>query len=505
MALLSNLVFLSFFFASPSLASFRMRCAVFDGAYRIDPIDTPGTAAKHAHLIHGGLNFDMSTSFEDLRASSCSSCQVPEDKSAYWVPSLHFYHDDGTFEAVPQIGGLAVYYFFRSGFDNKPVTPFPPGFRMIAGNSKLRDFPWPVPDPETSFWNETDFDQRALRQKALGFNCLHYDNPPNEDTLFRHFLPEKEFLENTCYSGIRIEVAFPSCWNGKDVDSPDHKSHVAYPNFVQSGNCPEEYPIRLPTLLYEIIFDTQINKGKAGKYVFSNGDTTGFGNHGDFYSGWDPAFLQQAIEQCNDSFADISKCPVFKLQSDEDFIACAKQFKPPTMVAREQCAARGPSLCGGNVMDGMASPAAPAPALPPVVSPPSPAPPVVQPPSPAEAPAPTAAPIAPPPADVPHAYTLTSMIGGKKVFIFIDEVEVTEEVTTTIEGPEPSPPPLPPPPPPAPATPHEDPPPPNTVVPSPPAVTPVDPPTVYQDVTTTLLVKRHLHHARGPAHGRHRR
>lgn len=263
------------------------------------------------------------------------------------------------------------YYFFRSGFDNKPVTPFPPGFRMIAGNSTLRNFEWPVPDPPTSFWNASDFDQRALRQKALGFNCLHYNTPPNEDTLFRHFLPDKDFLETKCYSGIRIELAFPSCWNGKDFDSTDHKSHVAYPNFVQSGSCPPEFPVRLPTLLYEVIFDTQINKGKPGTYVFSNGDTTGFGNHGDFFSGWDPAFLQQTIDQCTDPSADITKCTVFKLQSDDDFNACAQQFVPAPLVAKENCAAQEPTLCGNNVMYVATSASAP----PPVTSPsPSPSP-----------------------------------------------------------------------------------------------------------------------------------
>lgn len=269
------------------------------------------------------------------------------------------------------------YYFIRSSFEQEPVQPFPPGFRMLAGDSKLRTFDWPVPDPPTSFWNESDFDQRALRQKALGFNCLHYNNPPNEDTLFRHSLPEKDFLENSCYSGIRIELAFPSCWNGKDLDSADHKSHVAYPNFVQSGKCPPEFPVRIPTLLYEIIFDTQINKGKDGTYVFSNGDTTGYGNHGDFFSGWDPAFLQQAIEQCTDSMSDITKCALFNLTPDPDFITCAKQFTPPTLVAKEKCAAKQPALCGNNHMWGSSPPIVDTPPQPaPYVAPqvPSPAP-----------------------------------------------------------------------------------------------------------------------------------
>jgi hypothetical protein len=90
MELLLSILFLAVFFTSPSTASWRMRCADFPGAHRIDPIDTPGIAAKHAHLIHGGLNFGMSTTYEDLRASTCSSCQVAEDKSAYWYVLILF-------------------------------------------------------------------------------------------------------------------------------------------------------------------------------------------------------------------------------------------------------------------------------------------------------------------------------------------------------------------------------------------------------------------------------
>ena len=31
-----------------------------------------------------------------------------------------------------------------------------------------------------------------------------------------------------CVGGIRLIVTFPTCWDGKNVDSPDYKSHVAY-------------------------------------------------------------------------------------------------------------------------------------------------------------------------------------------------------------------------------------------------------------------------------------
>lgn len=49
------------------------------------------------------------------------------------------------------------------------------------------------------------------------------------------------------------------CWDGVNLDSPDHKSHVAYPEtgtFETTGPCPASHPVRLPQLMYEIMWDT---------------------------------------------------------------------------------------------------------------------------------------------------------------------------------------------------------------------------------------------------------
>jgi len=32
---------------------------------------------------------------------------------------------------------------------------------------------------------------------------------------------------------MRLEVMFPSCWNGKDTDSANHNDHLAYPQEVR--------------------------------------------------------------------------------------------------------------------------------------------------------------------------------------------------------------------------------------------------------------------------------
>ena len=179
-------------------------------------------------------------------------------------------HEDGKVEVVPQIGGMLAYYLLLG----EDIKAFPKGFQMLAGDSRLRNFSGPVPDPPTSAWSLDDMSQESLGQKSLGFNCLNYNRQP-EGSRYRHFLPDKSFLDQNCANGIRAEIFFPSCWNGKDATSKDHKSHVAYPNLIDGGKCPEGFETRLPSLFYETIWNTNAFNGKAGQFVFSNGDPTG--------------------------------------------------------------------------------------------------------------------------------------------------------------------------------------------------------------------------------------
>lgn len=96
---------------------------------------------------------------------------------------------------------------------------------MISGDTDRRNFTCAVPEPPKSLWSGFELTQPALQQKALGFNCLNYGGTP-EPSLGRHYLPDKSFIDANCPDGLRLELMFPSCWNGKDTDSPDHRSHV---------------------------------------------------------------------------------------------------------------------------------------------------------------------------------------------------------------------------------------------------------------------------------------
>jgi len=323
----------------------RMRCHSPLTLARIDPLVNPGTISDHAHTIHGGLNFGMNTTYDDLQASDCTTCAVAEDKSVYWTPSLHFKHADGTIEVVGQTGGMLSYYFLVG----TGLKAFPAGFQMIAGNSNLRNYSGHVPDEDVSRWGT--YSQFTLGQMALGFNCLNYLGH-HEDTLYRHYMPDKAFLDANCPDGLRLELVFPSCNDGRD-DSPNHKDHMAYGYGIQrTGDCPPGFTARrFPTLMFETIRDTHSFAGVDGEFVLSNGDPTGYGYHGDFINGWDEGFLQKAIDDpiCGNPSGNgqLESCPVFapSIKSEAEQATCAKGFKLPTELKNDDCT-KGKALPG---------------------------------------------------------------------------------------------------------------------------------------------------------------
>lgn len=168
-------------------------------------------------------------------------------------------------------------YYFLNGED---IKAFPQGFQMIAGDTNRRNYSvgtgdYEQPDPDKSLWRALNqVTQTDLAQRALGFNCLDYTKAA-EGSLYRHFLPSKDYIDANCPDGIRFELMFPSCWDGVSLDSEDHMSHVAYPDLVMNGDCPSDFPVRLPGLFYETIWDMAAFKDKQGSFVMSNGDPYG--------------------------------------------------------------------------------------------------------------------------------------------------------------------------------------------------------------------------------------
>jgi len=189
----------------------------------------------------------------------------------------------------------AVYYQLRtcdyiSGAKTCPIKPelnptpplaFPDGFRMVAGDPMRRTF------------NATDKAQKAVSIVCFGTGGRFNGSP-----------------DHKC-DEMRTQVYFPSCWDGKNLDSPDHKSHVAYPAYgdYNFGVCPESHPVAIFSVFFEFYFKTGIFSDL--KFAFANGDVTGYGFHGDFVMGWtDRKLLQTAHRDC----VNAANCPLLENQ-----------------------------------------------------------------------------------------------------------------------------------------------------------------------------------------------
>lgn len=293
-------------------AFWRMPCPGRLVLERVDPIISPGKVSGHVHTVSGGSGFGFSTNFLQQRASACSSCPIKQDKSVYWTPKLYYMSEDGQFEDVPQAGegngitgGMTVYYLQR-GSDASNLTTFPEDFRMVTGNPFQRNFT----------------DVEAAPGHAVSFVCLDYSGGSSH--------PETNRMPDyNCPNGLRAQVFFPSCWNGIDLDPPDHKSHMAYPiGHYDNGKCPDSHPYQTISLFFEVIYQTNLFADRwwdanQHPFVFAQGDRTGYGFHGDFLNGWDIDVLRKASSECTNDSGNLEDCPVFgELYTNDECQAC---------------------------------------------------------------------------------------------------------------------------------------------------------------------------------------
>lgn len=283
---------------------------------RVDPIVTPGGVSSHVHSLVGanGVSADTTTAESLEAASTCTTAGLHADMSSYWAPSLYSINPDGTF-TPRQLYYVNTYYLMRG---NVEIKAFPRGLQLLAG-SAMRRGPGPTKQADNT----------------ASFVCLNYaDGSSQSETI-----PAR-----ACPQGLRLQVTFPSCWNGKDLVSADH-SHVVYPlgDDADQGACPASHSVRLPTLFYEFVWDvTGITNTNNSELVLSNGDSMGYSFHADFISAWDETILQAAIDQCGGSlFNDLESCPplaqTLDRQASRDCTATSTEAMSGTLASLPGC------------------------------------------------------------------------------------------------------------------------------------------------------------------------
>jgi hypothetical protein len=237
-----------------------------------DPIVFPNQpGASHQHTFFANTTTDANTTTSSLLASGPSSCErgFPDaDHSAYWIPALYRKNASGTLEEVhstkPSDISVTTYYRRAGGLTGDKIQPFPQGLRMIAGDAKAT-----TPQPHISF------------------RCINTDNGGIQNK------SGKEFPTCDANQTLIGDILFPNCWDGKNLDSADHKSHMAYSS-GKTASCPADHPVKLPQVTFEPRW--RAVNGPGSQFMLSSGGA--YTLHGDFFAAWDPKVQQALANEC---------------------------------------------------------------------------------------------------------------------------------------------------------------------------------------------------------------
>ncbi len=218
-----------------------------------DPIVYPGEPGEsHTHLFFGNESTDAQSDLDSLLAGS-STCDQPRDTASYWVPALY----DGS----QQLSAIRSVAYYRPGLGVDPTTivAYPPGLKVIAGDHLAY-----VEQQQST----------AVVAWTCGVGIDRLAAPP------------------TCPASrtLRMLVTFPDCWNGVDVDSADHRSHMAY---SRGGQCSAQHPVPVPQLQFSVDFGFS---GDPSELSLASGDI--YSGHADFFNAWDQPTLEHTIGLC---------------------------------------------------------------------------------------------------------------------------------------------------------------------------------------------------------------
>ena len=237
-----------------------------------DPIIFPGQPGlAHLHDFAAARTANAFSTPLSLRAGG-TTCMIPGDKSSYWVPALY---KNGVRVLPNATSHDALFYYRRKGAPSgTTVQPFPQGLKIIIGNAHAKS---PAENPQ------------------LGTDIIFKCGPGSSTDL--------PAPPTQCSSGVMVmSLRFPNCWDGVNLDSPDHRSHMAYP---RSGRCPASHPVVVPRL--ESFFRYPVGTEPIGTITLSSGPY--YTAHQDFFNAWEPSALQALLDKCINALVDCGTNP----------------------------------------------------------------------------------------------------------------------------------------------------------------------------------------------------
>lgn len=231
-----------------------------------DPIVYPGQEdAAHLHAFFGNTAINENSTYQSLRSTGNSTCEGgPLNRTGYWMPAMF---DGNNNVVIPD--DIELYYKAENlqnpGYSITQVQEFPNGLVMIAGAG-------------------------GTGQSSWGWNC---DGGSNSSTI------------PNCNGAGRLEawVRFPYCWDGVNLDSPDHRSHMAFGVNNTWGPCPSSHPVHVPEITEKFHWyntgDSSawyISSDRAGRA--SNPAPDGSTLHADWFGAWEDSVEATWVDRC---------------------------------------------------------------------------------------------------------------------------------------------------------------------------------------------------------------
>jgi hypothetical protein len=288
------------FYTGPgNVGAFRTECELSFTA-PVDPIVYPGqgdldAGPSHDHNFFGPTWHDgFTTDPTGAPASTCYGGTL--NRTAYWAPAMIDAATgtgsgmDSEYDMVQPATGawtLPLQVYYKSGYGgvaSLEVEQFPPGLRIIAGDK-----------------NSTAPQEHVLFDCITSGDATSYYSPSGGGPSAPDVIRNRSSIPTDCPAGriIQVRITFPPCWDGDNLDSPDHKSHMAYPTLAEG--CPSSHPVPLTEIIEHLRY--RVGPGGATYYRFVTDlyDLTlpaGYTFHADWWFGWDMPTFDAIVNDC---------------------------------------------------------------------------------------------------------------------------------------------------------------------------------------------------------------
>ncbi|MEU2060408.1 DUF1996 domain-containing protein [Streptomyces sp. NPDC013455] len=273
--------------AGASRGTFTSDCGVnAGGLFNSDNVIVAPGVSNGAHHFHDYVGNQANNAFasDDDLAEAGTSCADRGDKSSYYWPVLRLQNGTQERDAGAPGGGtegnagrIVTPEEVTLTFVGNPrgeITAMPRLLRIITGDAKAFVN---GPGNANASWSCTGYEDRQLKDKYP--LC-----PPGSDVV-RTF-------------------RFQSCWDGRNIDSANHRTHVAFA--AADGSCPAGFrPI--PQLVQRIVYDVAAPSLRDGGRTVPLFAVDSFPeqlhkpvtDHGDFINVFDEDLMREMVDCIN--------------------------------------------------------------------------------------------------------------------------------------------------------------------------------------------------------------